>query len=281
MVFDLAYSSEVGDSSCNSLDRVVLGGSGSDPEPLREFEKRFGVRPTMSYGLSETPTGVVRESLDDPIGSGRGFPLPHIEVVIVDPETGGELSVGDEGEVCIRAASSGAWANCWTGTLGYLGEPDRTAALFQGGLLHTGDRGRLDLDGALSVTGRLNDLIIRGGKNIDPRAIEAAAIASPAVSAAGVVGIADDRLGQIVGLALVLESGHDLDSLDPDFLDAHDLDSLDPDFLDAAEIAMETGEGAGSPIDAVVILDELPRNVMGKVDRVALVSLFGPETRLG
>lgn len=262
LAYDMVHSDILDPDDLASLDRIILGGSGADPVVLAKFTEAFGVRPTLSYGLSEAPTGVVRESLDDPIGSGRGFPLPHIDIVVLDLETGEPATTGTEGEICVRATSSGEWANCWTGTLGYLGEPDRTAQLFRDGLLHTGDLGRLDDDGALSVSGRLGNLIIRGAKNIDPTSIETAAALTTGIADAVAVGIPDGRLGQIVGLAVRLEDGTDLDE------------------IDIAEITMAVEEQTETPIGAVMVVSRWPRNSMGKIDRTALIEAFGPESLL-
>lgn len=268
LMFDMAENPDVTTDQLALLDRVILGGSGADPAVLFRFAERFGVRPTLSYGLSEAPTGVVRESLDDPMGSGRGFPLPHIEIIITDTETGDAVATGTEGEVCIRAAAAGPWANSWTGTLGYLGEPERTAALFEGGLLHTGDRGALDTDGALTVTGRLSNLIVRGGKNIDPTALEAGACDIDGVAEAIVVGIPDDRLGQIVGLAILLDDGVSFG------------DPNGENQLDLSQIASSLGDKTASKVDATMVVSRWPRNSMGKIDRTALINAFGPETRV-
>ena len=274
LIFDMVEGHDVAPEQLTSLDRIILGGSGADAAVLSRFADRFGVRPTLSYGLSEAPTGVVRESLDDPIGSGRGFALPHVDIVITDPATGVEVPVGSEGEVCIRPTADGPWANCWTGTLGYLGEPDRTAKLFEGGLLHTGDRGVLDADGALSVTGRLSNLIVRGGKNIDPTELEAAACVAVGVAEAVAVGIPDDRLGQIVGLAVLLDDGLSFHKGDSE----GSIDGLDQ--LDINEIVMDIEEETESSVDATMVVSRWPRNAMGKIDRTALIRAFGPETRM-
>lgn len=257
MAYDLVHDETIGSQQLGSLERVIVGGSGCDPVILEMFTERFGVRPTLSYGLSEAPTGVVRESLDDPIGSGRGFSLPHIEVAILDPASGDKVKPGIEGEICIRPATTGPWANCWTGTLGYLYEPERTDALWRNGLLHTGDRGSLDADGALCVTGRLNDMIIRGGKNLDPTAIANAARDLDSVHDAVAIGLADDRLGQTVGLAVVAapNTGDGLSEL-------------------GTNEVMARLQDRGFRIDAIRIVDELPRNAMGKVDKLALAQLF-------
>lgn len=210
MLHDLVNDESIDVASLASLDRVIVGGSGAPPELLAAFTSRFGLRPTLSYGLSEAPTGIVRESLDDPIGSGRGFALPHVDVEIVDLD-GAPVSVGTSGEICLRPATNGPWAGTWTPTLGYLGEPERTAELFRGGLLHTGDVGHVDSEGGLSVTGRLSNLIVRGGMNVDPTAVEKALTDDPSVAEAVVVGVLDERLGQRVGAVVVAEEGQVVD----------------------------------------------------------------------
>lgn len=237
-----------------SLDRVIVGGSGTDPRLLTAFTERFGVRPTLSYGLTEAPTGVVRESLDDPIGSGRGFPLPHIEVEIQDA-TGATAPTGAEGEVCIRPATSGAWAHTWTPTLGYLGDRDRNERLFANGVLHTGDLGHLDEDGALLVTGRMSNLIIRGGMNVDPIAVEHVLLSDPSVTEAVVVAIPDDRLGERVGAVIVPRSGHAIDR-------------------DRLRRAVREQISSHSVPDAIVTDTEIAKTEMGKVIRSLPPSTF-------
>ena len=250
LAHDLVVDETVSSGQLASLDRVILGGSGASPETRKGFRTKFGLRPTLSYGLSEAPTGVVRESVDDPIGSGRGFPLPHIEVDIVNPD-GSQCPVGTEGEICLRPARKGAWANTWTGTLGYLGRPEATSDLFRDGLLHTGDLGKLDGDGAVSVTGRLSDVIIRGGQNIDPTNIEGQLRTIDWIEDALAVGLPDDRLGQRVGVLLVTSGA-----------------------ADNSELAAVLSETTGHPIDEIAVVDSLPRNEMGKLIRSAAMDTF-------
>jgi long-chain acyl-CoA synthetase len=237
-----------------SLDRVIVGGSGAEPQLLAAFTSRFGVRPTVSYGLTEAPTGIVRESLTEPIGSRRGFPLPHVSVSVID-ENGLVVPTGSDGEICLSAATSGPWANTWTPTLGYLGEPDRTDALFEGGVLHTGDRGRLDKDGALSVTGRLSNLIIRGGMNIDPTAVEDVLVADTNIDEAVVVGVPDDRLGERIGAIVV---------------PARD---ATPDLARLRDAVRKAVSSHAVP-DVIIISDGLSRGPMGKLARNLPPDLF-------
>lgn len=227
-----------------SLDRVIVGGSGANADTLARFGQRFGVRPTLSYGMTEAPTGVARESLSDPVGSGRGFPLPHVEVTIRSAD-GTILETHKEGEVCLGPATTGRWANTWTGTLGYLGNPDQTHELFANDVIHTGDRGYLDQDGALHITGRLTALIIRGAMNVDPAAVANTLLAHRTVIEAAVCGFDDDRLGQKIGAVVVAQPGH----------------TIDPDELKA--LVKERLSSHAVP-DVILQWPELPRGPLGK-----------------
>lgn len=168
-----------------------------------------------------------------------GHPLPHVEIVDI------------EGELCVRPASSGRWAGSFTGALGYLDDQEATEELFREGVLHTGDAGGVDANGVVSVTGRLSETIIRGGANIDPTEVERALLSLDGIADAAVVGVDDARLGQVVAAAICGVSGPD---------------------RAAARLQGEL------PTHAVperwLLLDELPRNAMGKVDRTAVKQLF-------
>jgi len=254
MLHDLVNDESIDVASLASLDRMIVGGSGAPPELLAAFTSRFGLRPTLSYGLSEAPTGIVRESLDDPIGSGRGFPLPLLDLKIVDLE-GAPVSVGTSGEICLQPAANGPWAGTWTPTLGYLGEPERTAELFRGGLLHTGDVGHVDSEGGLSVTGRLSNLIVRGGMNVDPTAVEKALTDDPSVAEAVVVGVLDERLGQSVGAVIVAEDGQIVDR------------------ARLRESVRQTVSSHAVP-DVIIVAPRLARTEMGKLVRHLPAELF-------
>lgn len=252
LAHDLLHCGDIESDQLKTLRHVVLGGAGAAPELIEGFADRFGVRPIRSYGFSEAPTGVARESLDDPITAGRGHPLPHVQIVVRNPTTGEEVDCGEVGEICVTAATHGPWAHCWTGAMGYLDQPERSEQLFRDGVLHTGDLGTLDTDGAVRVTGRLGDLIVRGGANIDPRALEASLEALVSVSAAAVVGIDDDRLGQRVGAVLQAEANATRDTIDEEIM------------------------ASAVRLDAWVVVSKLPRTDMGKLDRHALRSLLEP-----
>jgi fatty-acyl-CoA synthase/long-chain acyl-CoA synthetase len=117
----------------------------------------------------------------------------------VDPVTNETLAVGESGEICARGYQQ---------FVGYLDDPDATDRAVDGdGFVHTGDLGSMDERGYLTVTGRLKELIIRGGENISPAEIETVLVGHPAVLDASIVGIPDDRWGEIVVAVIRVENG--------------------------------------------------------------------------
>ena len=119
-----------------------------------------------------------------------GQPLPQVEVKIADPETLDVLPLGAQGEICVRGYQT---------MIGYFNMPEATAAtLTSDGWLRSGDLGSMDERGFLRITGRIKDMIIRGGENIYPREVENLLLEDPRVSLAAVIGAPDPVLGEIV-----------------------------------------------------------------------------------
>ena len=233
-----------------TLDCIILGGAATPASLRRAFSEKFGIRAIAGYGLSEAPTGLVRESLDEPIGeTAAGYPMEPFELSIVD-EQGEQLGPDEEGGICVGATTTGDWAGCWTPMLGYWKRPDATAAALVGGVLHTGDVGSLDGKGCLTISGRRFELIVRGGANVYPAEVENVLLAHPDVAEVSVFGVPDERLGQRVAAALVAATE------DPD--------------LDAIR-AYCTGRLAAYKIpECIDVHDALPRNSMGKVVKAGL-----------
>lgn len=180
------------------VSRVLSGGSSIPPELVRRVEERFGARFTAVYGQTElspvvTQTGPY-DTPEDKAGT-AGRPLPQLELSIRDPATGDAVAVGEPGEICARG---------YQAMLGYFDMPERTAETIDGdGWLHTGDLGILDDRGYLRVTGRLKDMIIRGGENIYATEIEQVLFTAPGVREAAVLGLPDATWGEIVAAVIV------------------------------------------------------------------------------
>ena len=174
--------------------RVVMSGGDAVPPALVEgWAKVCGAAASAVYGQTELSPIICQtrpsDSREDNIFT-AGQPLPQVEVSVVDPGTGVVQPVGVEGEICARGYQL---------MLGYLDMPAETAQTIDAdGRLHTGDLGTMDARGYVRVTGRLKDMIIRGGENIYPREIEEILAAHPAVADAIVLGLPDPEWGESV-----------------------------------------------------------------------------------
>lgn len=183
---------------------TVLSGAATVPQALveqvlNELDCRF----TILFGQSEMH-GVISQTrvTDDPVDQATtvGRPLPELEVKIVDPVTREILPIGHEGEICCRGYQT---------MLEYSELPDETAATIDGdGWLHMGDLGTMDERGFLRITGRLKDMIIRGGLNISPREIEELLFDHPEVADVAVLGVPDVKWGEQVGAVIRLRNPH-------------------------------------------------------------------------
>jgi fatty-acyl-CoA synthase len=131
--------------------------------------------------------------------------MPQTELSIRDPKTNAVVGIGEIGEICTRGYAMMA---------GYNDNPEATAAAIDGdGWLHTGDLGKMDSQGFLSITGRVKDMIIRGGENLFPAEIEGVILEHPSVAETAVVGMPDARWGEIAVAFVRLAAGAPLDSL--------------------------------------------------------------------
>ena len=178
----------------HSSMKTVLTGASTVPEALVERTKTaFGCDVVILFGQTEL-NGVVSSTAvgDTTEDQARtlGRPLPRLEVRIVDPATGATQPIGVSGEICVRG---------YQNMLGYCGPAELTAdTIDREGWLHMGDLGAMDSRGYLSITGRLKDMVIRGGMNIYPREIEETLFAHPAVADVSVIGIPDARWGETI-----------------------------------------------------------------------------------
>lgn len=180
------------------LSRVLSGGSPIPPELVHQVENRFAVRFTAVYGETELSPVITQTSPDDPPddkATTAGRPLPQVEIAIRDPLTSEVVPVGQQGEICARGYQT---------MLGYFDMPDRTReTVDKDGWLRTGDIGTLDARGYLTVTGRLKDMIIRGGENIYSAEIEQVLFTHPGVREATVLGLPDPTWGEVVAAVVV------------------------------------------------------------------------------
>jgi amino acid adenylation domain-containing protein len=216
------------------------------PQLMEETERHFGVPMLEAYGMTEAAHQIAVNSLPPgvrkPGSVGRAV---GCEVAIFD-QSGGWLPAGKTGEVVIRGDNV---------TAGYLNEPEANSGSFAGGWLRTGDLGQIDADGYLFLTGRSKEIINRGGEKISPREVEDALAEHPAVAAAMAFSLADARLGEEVGAAIVLRDGA---SATEDNLREHAARRL-------AEHKVPR---------RVVFVNELPTGPTGKPDRIGFAARF-------
>ena len=177
---------------------VIMSGAATVPASLVARTKdTLDCRMVISFGQTEM-SGVISQTevTDSPQDQSEtiGRPLPQVEVRIIDPEDGNTAAIGEQGEICIRG---------YQAMLGYFELAEETAAAIDpDGWLHSGDLGSMDTRGFLRITGRLKDMIIRGGLNVYPREIEEVLLSHPAVADAAVVGVPDEQWGEEVAAVI-------------------------------------------------------------------------------
>lgn len=237
-----------GEVDLSSLRTGIMAGSPCPMEIMKQVIDRMGMAGvSIAYGMTETSPVSLQTRVDDPVEkrvSTVGRVGPHLEVAIVDPATGERVPRGEPGELCTRGYSV---------MLGYWDNPEMTAqAIDPDGWMHTGDIGVMDDDGYVAVTGRIKDMVIRGGENIYPREIEEFLYGHPDILDAQVVGIPDVKYGEELVACLRLRPG----AAD---ITAESLREFCRDRLARYKIPRY-----------VQILDEFPMTVTGKVRKVEL-----------
>jgi len=204
----------------SSIERVMSGGSMVAPQLCRDAQDVFGAPIQIVYGQTESSPVLTQAWYEDTLKDRTetiGQPSAHTEISIRDPHSDAVLPIGEQGEICARAYSV---------MLGYNDNPDATAAAIDGeGWLHTGDLGRMDARGYVTITGRVKEMIIRGGENLFPAEIENAMLEHDRIEEVAVVGIADEKWGEQV--ACFIRSGSE-ESFDAAALKAFIRERLSP-----------------------------------------------------
>jgi fatty-acyl-CoA synthase len=181
-----------------------MAGAPCPIEVMRQVIDRLGAKEmTIAYGQTEASPVITQTRTDDPLElrvETVGRPLPGVEVKIVDPATGATLPDNAQGELCARGHVV---------MLGYYNNPEATRqAIDPEGWLHTGDLAVRLPNGYYKITGRLKDMVIRGGENIYPREIEEFLFTHPAVEQVSVVGVPDPKYGEELCAWIKLKAGH-------------------------------------------------------------------------
>lgn len=176
----------------SSLRTGIMAGSPCPVEVMKEVIDRMGMAEVaICYGMTETSPVSTQTRADDSVErrvSTVGRVGPHLEVKVVDPASGRTVPRGEPGELCTRGYSV---------MLGYWAEPERTAeAVDAARWMHTGDLAVMDADGYVSITGRIKDMVIRGGENVYPREVEEFLHTHPDVLDVQVIGVPDPTYGE-------------------------------------------------------------------------------------
>jgi long-chain acyl-CoA synthetase len=230
-----------------SLDQIRFGRSASAPLPAqlqRKFESKFKVPIIQTMGLTETAAPV----FSNPIEPGKGkYSSPGIPVgnkaKVVNPKDGSELPPVQLGEILIRGDNV---------MKEYYKAPDITATTLVDGWFHTGDMGYQDEEGFFFITGRLKELIIKGGENIAPAEIDAALYKHPCILEAAAVGVPDDKYGQDVEAFVVVKQG---------------TQATEKELLDFCEKEL----GKFKMPKRVLFRESLPKGPSGKIQRLKLL----------
>jgi fatty-acyl-CoA synthase len=188
------------DLSC--LRTGIMAGSLCPIELMRKVEEKMFLHVTSVYGLTESSPGMSQTRIDDPdevryTTVGRDYEF--VDVKVLDPETNKEVPVGTQGEMCCKGFNV---------MKGYYKNPEATAEVIdENGYLHSGDLGIMDENGNYRITGRIKDMIIRGGENIYPREIEEFLYHLPGVRDVQVAGVPSKKYGEEVGAFIILDEG--------------------------------------------------------------------------
>jgi malonyl-CoA/methylmalonyl-CoA synthetase len=231
------------------FDHIRLWTSGSAPLLSKNFKRvyeTFGKEPVEREGMSETGM-----NFSNPIKGKRkpgsvGYPLPDLQVRIVDPESGTDVPPGQTGEIWLKGPAV---------TPGYWRKPEETAGAFEQGWFKTGDLGNIDKDGYYFLTDRIKHIIISGGENISPKEVEIVINRLEDVIESSVVGVSDEKWGERVVAAVVTKPDSNIKS--------EEIQSHCKNHLHDWKCPKE-----------VVFVKTLPRNTMGKVLKEEVKKFF-------
>jgi fatty-acyl-CoA synthase len=230
----------------SSLRTGCMAGSPCPVEVMKRVITEMNMdEVTIAYGMTETSPVSTQTRKDDSLDRRTGTVgrvHPHVEVMVVDPDTNLPVPCGEPGELCTRAYSV---------MIGYWNEPEKTAEVLKSGWMHTGDLATMDSEGYVNIVGRIKDMVIRGGENVYPREIEEFLYTHPDIVDAQVIGVPDEKYGEELMAWVRLKDGASL----------------------TAEQLREFASGklAHYKIPRYVhVVDEFPMTVTGKIRKVQM-----------
>ncbi|HVU61488.1 MAG TPA: AMP-binding protein [Mycobacteriales bacterium] len=228
----------------STLRTGIMAGSPCPVEVMKRVVAEMNMTEvTICYGMTETSPVSTQTGSDDDLErrvSTVGRVHPHVEIKVVDPESGEVVGYGEPGEFCTRGYSV---------MLGYWNDAERTAeAIDPDGWMHTGDLATMDAEGYVKIVGRIKDMVIRGGENVYPREVEEFLYSHPAVADIQVIGVPDEKYGEELCAWVIVRDGRTLTT------------------EDVREFC--TGKLAHFKIPRyVMVVEEFPMTVTGKVQK--------------
>ena len=231
----------------SSLRTGIMAGSPCPIKIMQDVVDKMNMKQiTIAFGQTEASPVCTQTTVDDSLEkrvNTVGKPLPFMECKIVDPESGEELGVGQDGEFCVRGY------NVMKGY--YKLENETAAAIDSDGWLHTGDLATVDADGYYKITGRIKDMIIRGGENIFPKEIEDFIYTHPCVKDVSVVAIPSQRYGEEACAFVILKDGAEADE-------------------DSIKAFVNKNLAKHKVPKRVMFVDSFPQTASGKIQKFAL-----------
>ncbi len=249
MIEMLLSNPERNNYNLSTLKTIQSGASKVETALIRRVKAELDCEMCIAFGQTEVVSISLTHPDDSPEDKSEtiGQAYPQLEVKIADPETGEILPIDVEGEICVRGYSV---------MKGYYNKPEETAKAIRNGWVHTGDLGSMDERGFLKITGRIKDMIIRGGENIYPAEIENFLMEHPKVAKAVVVGIPNQKWGEEVAAIILPKSADDV----PNPKELHD-------YCRASMTHFKTPR-------IWAITDDLPYTTTGKIQKFMLKDLI-------
>ena len=246
----VAKSADNADTIARHPFRLIRSCSAAmPPKVMADLEQVFGAPVIEAYGMTEASHQMASNPLPPRERKPGSVGLPAGTEIAVMNDSGEMLSQGLEGEIVIRGANV---------TLGYLNNPDANQHAFSDGWFRTGDQGRLDDDGYLFITGRIKEIIVRGGEKIAPREVDEVLLSHPAVAEALAFALPDAKLGEEVAAVVVLKAGTSVGELEL------------REFVAKRMVYFKVPR-------KIIFREEIPKGPTGKPQRIGLASTLGLE----
>ena len=249
-IFRYLIKEDLSGFDLSALEYATVAGEPLNPEVFGQFLQQTGIKLHECYGQTELAIGVITSCFMEPNPGSMGRPSPAFNIALVD-ENGVDVEAGEQGEIAIRIRPEDRVAGMF---MGYYRDEERTAGTWSNGLYRTGDMAWRDEDGYYWFIGRADDVIKSSGYRIGPFEVESALMEHPAVLECAVTGVPDEVRGAVVKATVVLAVGHE----------------KSPELAKALQEHVKNVTAPYKYPRIVEFVDELPKNIAGKIQRVKI-----------